>query len=325
MSGTLDEFETKTHEALKNYNNNNNIFPHNELVEQFLCLSKKEQSKFLNKYKKEETFVQLETNLSNNLYNGVAEEFVENHIKSLKSFHSNLLIISFLIDMFEIYNNPNYNEKLSNDFLNRFLRLPEDVQKRFFAELGFEGESILKLELKNENQFLKLPESVKCKFIDCHKKEFQQNPNEIAKKFDLMLLKFLLKLKTEAIKYNEKYPKVEINEHALMDFGGIILVVGISLLVFGIISVFLFSPIAWGLCLSLGFIFSIAGGFSIYKATEKNKTIQINVKDLHDKLNEFKEEEDINEKLNISSGKNEKSNANMSKIPPFENENENYK
>lgn len=318
MSGTLDEFETKMHEAFYDYDNE---FPHNKLVEQFLCLSKKEQNKFLNKYKKKETFVQLEAQLSNDLYNGVVEEFVENHIKSLKSFYSNLLIISFLVDMFGIYNNPNYNEKLSNDFLNKFLRLPKDVQKRFLAELGFEGESILKLELKNENQFSKLPESVKCKFIDCHKKEFQQNPNEIAKKFDLMLLKFLLKLKTEVIKYNEKYPKVEINENALMDFGGIALIFGIILLISGLVSTFLFPPAAWGLCLGLGTVFFTAGGFSIYKATKKNESLNKlykneNVKDLHEKLNGI-EEEDMNEKLN----KSEKLNTDMSEIPLLANGN----
>lgn len=382
MGGTLDEFETKMHEA---FYDDDNEFPHNEFVKQFLCLPKKEQSKFLDKYKKEETFVQLETNLSNNLYNGVAEEFVENHIKNLKSFYSNLLIISFLVAMFEIYNNPNYNEKLLNDFLNRFLRLTENEQKCFLAELGFEGESILKFELKNENQFLKLPESVKCKFI-CYtknkfrspeierlekkieqkemeikqieieieqkeiefaeieqKEEFEQREKEIRqleetirqlkeeitieierKKcilFNLASLSFLVKLKAKINKDNEKASNVEINENALMDFGGMALILGIILFISGLISTFLFPPVAWGLCLGLGTAFSTAGGFSIYKATEKNKSLNElskneNVKDLHDKLNEI-EEEDINENPN----KSKKLNAGMSEIPLLANAN----
>lgn len=204
----------------------------------------------------------------------------------------------FETKMHEIFNNNLIQESLDN-LIQEFFELSDEEQNNFFEKYTVKKEEEIG---GDDDEFSKLDEP---------KKKFVLN----------------LKVQKSQIKNNKKVPEVEINEHALIDFGGLNLVVGISLLVFGIISVFLFSPIAWGLCLSLGFIFSIAGGFSIYKATKKNELLnelskKENVQDLHDKFNKI-EEEDINEKLNISNKKDKKSNDNMNEIPSSRSKNSN--
>ncbi len=255
MVGTLDEFERKMDETLKNNSDDN-------LSEEFCKLSKEEKKFFFAKYAKPETFFQVIEKLyddDDDLY----DEFIESYITKLQDFIMQLTFIVFLTRMFKDYINSDCDEKILNNYLRKFSKLNEYTQKEFFIYLGADSESIFEFEFKIANQFSKLPESAKKEICDNYEKKWSFD--KLNQKFNSMLSLFWLKFKKQV-----KSNKIGMDVNNFQDFSFIVLLFGIGLIIIGIsFGISLFNPIVLGVYLGFGGLFSAVGGFLLYKYSKE--------------------------------------------------------